>query len=119
MHQLHIRINFGYPRSMHTYGATPVSHFPKYTDTYQYFSGVLTQNMALSIGHRALLILDDWLGINDEYYHLWIDAYRSIKYSGSRLQGYKTVYVGGHYRKKVGFTIFPENLREALQPKQN
>ena len=50
-----------------------------------------------------------WAVQNPEMYCSWVKPYRAIKYAGEgRLQ---SVFVGGHFRKRAGFRLFPGNIR--------
>ena len=61
----------------------------------------------------SLALVYAWALEHPEHYSVWVNPYKSVKYAG-RFQGRDTmqcVAVGGHFRKKIGYKLFPLNLR--------
>ena len=60
----------------------------------------------------AIALVYAWAMENPEYYSSWVNPYKAIKYGGY-IDGkphMQSVSVGGHYRKRIGYRMFPTNL---------
>ena len=61
----------------------------------------------------AIALVHAWATEHPEWYSTWVNPYKSIKYAGY-IDGrphLQSVSVGGHYRKRTGYRLFPVNLR--------